>query len=81
MEIPIHTTIPDADGTSRRWVLVSDPALGDDYVREDHVTHNAHLSGKPYVRELKRMGVGEFLGTNQDPRAKRKLQAILEKQG
>ena len=36
------------------------------------------LSGKPYLRLIRRMTVAEFLGTDQPAAVKRKLQSILD---
>jgi hypothetical protein len=39
---------------------------------------DAVLSGKPYLRLIRRMTVAEFLATDQPPAVKRKLQSILD---
>ena len=45
---------------------------------QEHVKLDEVLSGKPYLRLVKRMTVAEFLATDQPPAVKGKLQTILE---
>jgi hypothetical protein len=45
---------------------------------QEHVKLDALLSGKPYLRLVRRMTVAEFLATDQPAAVKRKLQAILD---
>lgn len=61
---------------ARSWTLLRE--ADGHYVRHDKVTVAAHLSGAPYVRMLGRYPLGEFLVGEHHPRAKTRLQAILD---
>ena len=58
--------------------LVRGPDDQQDYVAQEHVKLDEVLSGKPYLRLVKRMTVAEFLETDQPAAVKGKLQTILE---
>jgi hypothetical protein len=49
----------------------------EDYVVQEHVRLDEVLSGRPYMRLVKRMTVGEFLSTEQPAAVKRKLHSIV----
>ena len=66
----------DRDHPTDRWVLVRDDER--EYVCREHVGANVHLSGKPYVTEVVRWSIGDFLATGQPPHVKLALQKILE---
>ena len=61
-----------------QWTLVRDGDDQEDFVIQEHIKLDAVLSGKPYARLIRRMTVGEFLGTDQPPAVKIKLQNILD---
>jgi hypothetical protein len=52
----------------------------EDYVVQEHVKLDEVLSGRPYMRLVKRMTVSEFLGTDQPAAVKQRLQAVLAAQ-
>jgi hypothetical protein len=81
MESLIFRGRPDESNECEQWSLVRDADDTQDYVVQEHVRLDAVLSGKPYLRLVKRMTVGEFLSTEQPPAVQRKLQAILAGQG
>jgi hypothetical protein len=78
MENLIFRGRPNERNECDQWTLIEDPDDRQDYVVQEHVTLDAVLSGKPYLRLVKRMTVAEFLATDQPPAVKRKLQTILE---
>ena len=49
----------------------------EEYVVQEHVMLDGVLSGKPYLRLIRRMTVAEFLSTDQPAAVKRKLQSML----
>ena len=68
---------PNERNECDQWTLVRDSYDQKEYVVQEHVLLDDVLSGKPYLRLIRRMTVAEFLGT--DPTAvKRKLQSILD---
>jgi hypothetical protein len=69
---------PDANNECDQWSLVKDPDDREDYVVQEHVKLGEVLSGRPYMRLVKRMTVAEFLGTEQPMAVKQKLLAILD---
>jgi hypothetical protein len=69
---------PNERNECDQWTLVKDPYDQEDYVVQEHVMLDAVLSGKPYLRLIRRMTVMEFLGTDQPAAVKRKLQSILD---
>jgi hypothetical protein len=58
--------------------LVRDGDDQEDFVIQERIKLDAVLSGKPYARLIRRMTVGEFLGTDQPPAVKSRVQAFLE---
>jgi hypothetical protein len=58
--------------------LVEDLYDKQEYVVQEHVLLDDVLSGRPYLRLIRRMTVAEFLGTDQPLAVKRKLQTILD---
>jgi hypothetical protein len=78
MENLIFRGRPDEENECDQWTLVRDPDDQQDYVVQEHVKLDEVLSGKPYLRLVKRMTVAEFLATDQPPAVKGKLQTILE---
>ncbi len=78
MDTLIFRGRPDDRDECDQWTLVRDAGDQEDFVIQEHIKLDAVLSGKPYARLIRRMTVGEFLGTDQPPAVKRKLQAILE---
>ena len=58
--------------------LVKDSYDQQEYVVQEHVLLDGGLSGKPYLRLIRRMTVAEFLATDQPAAVKRKLQSILD---
>jgi hypothetical protein len=69
---------PAADNECDQWSLVKDPDDREDYVVQEHVKLGEVLSGRPYMRLVKRMTVTEFLGTEQPMAVKQKLLAMLD---
>ncbi|MGA7429492.1 MAG: hypothetical protein WBQ24_14605 [Xanthobacteraceae bacterium] len=69
---------PDANNECDQWSLVKDPDDREDYVVQEHVKLGEILSGRPYMRLVKRMTVTEFLGTEQPMAVKQKLLAMLD---
>lgn len=49
----------------------------EDYVVQEHVRLDEVLSGRPYMRLVKRMTVTEFLCTDQPATVRQTLQAFL----
>lgn len=78
MEKLIFRERPDERNRCGQWTLVRDADDDEEFVVQEHVRLDALLSGKPYVRLIRRMTVGEFLATDQPAAVKRKLQSILE---
>jgi hypothetical protein len=69
---------PDENDECDQWSLVRDPDDREDYVVQEHVKLGSVLSGRPYLRLIRRMTVAEFLGTAQPAAVQRKLQEILQ---
>ncbi|HUC48237.1 MAG TPA: hypothetical protein VMA30_02560 [Xanthobacteraceae bacterium] len=78
MENLIFRGRPDDKNECDQWSLVRDPDDTGDFVVQEHVRLDEVLSGRPYLRLVKRMTVTEFLGTAQPAAVKRKLQSILD---
>jgi hypothetical protein len=78
MDEVIFRTRPNDNNECDQWTLVRDAQDQEDFVIQEHVKLDAMLSGRPYARLLRRMTVAEFLGTDQPPAVKRRLQIILE---
>ena len=78
MEKLIFRCRPDANNECDQWSLVKDPDDREDYVVQEHVKLGEVLSGRPYMRLVKRMTVTEFLGTEQPMAVKQKLLAMLD---
>jgi hypothetical protein len=78
MENLIFRGRPDANDECDQWSLVKDPDDREDYVVQEHVKLDEVLSGRPYMRLVKRMTVAEFLGTEQPMAVKQKLLAMLD---
>ena len=78
MENLIFRGRPNDRNECDQWTLVRDSDDPEEYVVQEHVVFDALRSGKPYLRLVRRMTVGEFLITDQPPAVKRKLQAVLE---
>jgi hypothetical protein len=69
---------PDERNECDQWTLVKDADDDQDYVVQEHIRLDALLTGKPYLRLVRRMTVAEFLATDQPAAVKRKLQTILD---
>jgi hypothetical protein len=69
---------PNERNECDQWTLVKDPHDQNEYVVQEHVMLDDVLSGKPYLRLIRRMTVSEFLVTDQPVAVKRKLQSILD---
>lgn len=69
---------PNEHNECDQWTLVKDTHDDEVYVVQEHVVLDAILSGKPYLRLIRRMTVKEFLQTEQPAAVKRKLQAMLD---
>jgi hypothetical protein len=78
MENLIFRGRPDDNNECEQWSLVREADDTEDYVVQEHVKLDEVLSGRPYLRLVKRMTVGEFLGTEQPAAVKRKLQSLLD---
>jgi hypothetical protein len=78
MENVVFRERPDERNECDQWTLVEDPYDHDEYVVQEHVMLDDVLSGKPYLRLIRRMTVAEFLGTDQPAAVKRKLQSTLD---
>jgi hypothetical protein len=81
MENLIFRGRPDDKNECEQWSLVRDPDDTEDYVVQEHVRLDEVLSGRPYMRLVKRMTVSEFLRTDQPAAVKGRLQSILEERG
>jgi hypothetical protein len=77
MDTVIFRGRPDDRNACDQWTLVRDAEDQEDFVIHEHIKLDAVLSGKPYARLLRRMTVREFLGTDQPPAVKGKLQSLL----
>ena len=77
MENLIFRGRPDERNECEQWSLVRDKGDTEDYVVQEHVKLDEVLSGRPYLRLIKRMTVSEFLGTDQPAAVKQKLCAYL----
>ena len=78
MESVIFRERPNDRNECDQWTLVEDLYDKQEYVVQEHVLLDDVLSGKPYIRLIRRMTVAEFLGTDQPLAVKRKLQSILD---
>jgi hypothetical protein len=78
MESVIFKERPNERNECDQWTLVRDSYDQKEYVVQEHVLLDDVLSGKPYLRLIRRMTVAEFLGTDQPTAVKRKLQSILD---
>ena len=63
METLIFRTRPDDRNACDQWTLVRDADDPEDFVIEEHVKLGLLMSGKPYIRLVRRMTVSEFLMT------------------
>jgi hypothetical protein len=80
MDALIFRSRPDGRNECDQWTIVRDSDDEEDFVVQERVKLDAVLSGKPYARLIRRMTVREFLGTDQPPAVKGKLQAFLAEQ-
>ena len=80
MEKLIFRGRPDDKNECEQWSLVRHVDDTEDYVVQEHVRLDEVLSGRPYMRLVKRMTVSEFLGTDQPGAVKQRLQAVLAAQ-
>jgi hypothetical protein len=78
MDKVIFRERPNERNECDQWTLVTDSYDRQDYVVQEHVMLDAVLSGKPYLRLIRRMTAAEFLVTDQPPAVKRKLQSVLD---
>jgi hypothetical protein len=78
MDNLIFRSRPNERNECDQWALVKDADDEQEYVVQERIKFNALRSGEPYLRQVKRMTVGEFLCTDQPPAVKIKLQNILE---
>jgi hypothetical protein len=69
---------PNEHNECDQWTLVKDTHDDEAYVVQEHVVLDAILSGKPYLRLIRRMTVKEFLQTEQQAAVKRELQAMRD---
>jgi hypothetical protein len=60
MENLIFRGRPDERNECDQWTLVKDADDDHDYVVQEHVRLDAVLSGKPYLKLIRRMTVAEF---------------------
>ena len=80
MENLIFRGRPDDKNECEQWSLVRHVDETEDYVMQEHVRLDEVLSGRPYMRLVKRMTVSEFLATDQPAAVKQRLQAVLAAQ-
>ncbi len=80
MESLIFRGRPDDKNECEQWSLVRHVDDTEDYVVQEHVKLDEVLSGRPYMRLVKRMTVTEFLATDQPAAVKQRLQAVLAAQ-
>jgi hypothetical protein len=78
MDDLVFRSRPNERNECDQWALVKDADDEQEYVVQERIKFNALRSGEPYLRQVKRMTVGEFLCTDQPPAVKIKLQNILE---
>jgi hypothetical protein len=69
---------PNEHNECDQWTLVKDTHDDEAYVVQEHAVLDAILSGRPYLRLIRRMTVKEFLQTEQPAAVKRKLQAMRD---
>jgi len=69
---------PNERNECDQWTLVRDADDQQDYVEQERVALDKLVSGRPYVRLVRRMTAGEFLSTDQPPAVKLSLRALLE---
>jgi hypothetical protein len=62
METIVFRERPDERNECNQWTLVKDAYDQQDYVVQEHVMLDQVLSGKPYLRLIRRMTVTEFFG-------------------
>ena len=60
MESVIFRERPNDRNECDRWTLVEDLSDKQEYVVQEHVLLDDVLSGKPYLRLIRRMTVAEF---------------------
>jgi hypothetical protein len=77
MENVIFRERPNERNECDQWTLVEDSHDHEEYVVQEHVMLDDVLSGKPYLRLIRRMTVAEFLSTDQPAAVKRKSQSML----
>jgi hypothetical protein len=80
MENLIFRGRPDAKNECEQWSLVRGADDTEDYVVQEHVRLDEVLSGRPYMRLVKRMSVSEFFGTDQPAAVKQRLRTFLAAQ-
>jgi hypothetical protein len=78
MDNVIFRERPNERNECDQWTLVKDAYDQNEYVVQEHVMLDDVLSGKPYLRLIRRMTVTEFLGTDQPVAVRRKLQSVLD---
>jgi hypothetical protein len=78
MENLIFRGRPNESNECDQWTLVKDTDDQEAFVVQEHVKLDEVLSGKPYLRLVRRMTVGEFLATDQPAAVKGKLQTLLD---
>ena len=80
MENLIFRGRPNDKNECEQWSLVRHADDTEDYVVQEHVKLDDVLSGRPYLRLVRRMTVSEFLGTDQPAAVKQRLQDVLASQ-
>jgi hypothetical protein len=80
MENLIFRSRPDDKNACEQWSLARHADDTEDFVVQEHVRLDEVLSGRPYMRLVRRMTVSEFLVTGQPAAVKQKLQAFLAAQ-
>jgi hypothetical protein len=74
MDNRFYLTRPDSRNEYEQWFFVTD--AGVEYILHDHVFVTA--TGAQDIRKTEKINVGDFMGNEHNPAAKRKLQAILD---
>jgi hypothetical protein len=80
MKTEIFESLPDQHGACDRWILVEDEGPDPVVCREHLMRVTTGISIECFTRATSIVGtVTDFLNGDHDPRAKAKLQDLLEK--
>jgi len=77
MNAVLHRTRPDRSRECEQWSLISESDLVM-IILHERLRFWATLGGATYIPNTAMLEIGDFLGSNQDPAATRKLQVLLK---